>query len=227
MQLNVEIAPFLAKEVYFYQQLSPEKQNLFVEEVIEFLEKIEITPINTTLKDEDRILIAAAAVIPIFNYPHWFYNTLDEVIVYDSSFNPHFKTTKSAPIQGMVGNRFLNNKLLLSKKALRGGFNNKTDKNNTAIHEFIHLIDKEDGIIDGIPEIFMKNQELLPWVDLMYAKIKEIKAGESDINVYGATNEAEFLSVAAEYFFERPLLLKRKHPQLYEILDRIFNRNKG
>ena len=36
------------------------------------------------------------------------------------------------------------------------------------------------------------------------------------------TNEAEFFAVAAEYFFERPELLKSKHPGLYEVMGRIF-----
>ena len=34
--------------------------------------------------------------------------------------------------------------------------------------------------------------------------------------------EAEFFAVAAEYFFERPELLKSKHPGLYEVMGRIF-----
>ncbi|WP_340850760.1 zinc-dependent peptidase [Polaribacter vadi] len=31
-----------------------------------------------------------------------------------------------------------------------------------------------------------------------------------------------FLAVAGEYFFERPKLLKRKHPALYEMLKSCF-----
>ena len=37
--------------------------------------------------------------------------------------------------------------MVLSKKALYLGFINNTDKKNTAIHEFVHLIDKKDGKI--------------------------------------------------------------------------------
>jgi len=33
---------------------------------------------------------------------------------------------------------------------------------------------------------------------------------------YGATNPAEFFAVATECFFEKPVQLKRKHPELYE-----------
>jgi Mlc titration factor MtfA (ptsG expression regulator) len=44
----------------------------------------------------------------------------------------------------------------------------------------------------------------------------------SDIDMYGATNQAEFFAVISEYFFERPDLLKTNHPELFEMLERIF-----
>jgi Mlc titration factor MtfA (ptsG expression regulator) len=47
-------------------------------------------------------------------------------------------------------------------------------------------------------------------------------AGDSDINVYGATNKQEFLAVASAYFFERPQLFKEKHPELYAVLSSVF-----
>lgn len=44
----------------------------------------------------------------------------------------------------------------------------------------------------------------------------------SDINEYAATNRAEFFSVVSEYFFSRPQLLESKHPELYQLLEEIF-----
>jgi Mlc titration factor MtfA (ptsG expression regulator) len=38
------------------------------------------------------------------------------------------------------------------------------------------------------------------------------------LDEYGATNLAEFFAVATECFFEKPIPLRRKHPQLYEEL---------
>jgi len=38
------------------------------------------------------------------------------------------------------------------------------------------------------------------------------------MNVYGATNPAEFFAVATETFFEKPVQLKKEHPELYEEL---------
>ncbi|WP_317131330.1 zinc-dependent peptidase [Polaribacter glomeratus] len=45
---------------------------------------------------------------------------------------------------------------------------------------------------------------------------------KSDIRNYGVTSEIEFLAVAGEYFFERPKLIKKKHPELYRMLETCF-----
>jgi len=115
--------------------------------------------------------------------------------------------------------------MILSKPALKLGFANESDKKNTAIHEFVHLIDKTDGSIDGIPELLLEKQYTIPWIDLINKKIDEIYDNKSDINPYGGTNRAEFFSVVSEYFFERPKLLAKKHPKLYDLLEKIFNQD--
>ena len=115
--------------------------------------------------------------------------------------------------------------MILSKQALHKGFKNETDKRNTAIHEFIHLIDKMDGAVDGIPHVLLEKQYVIPWVDMIEQKVETIVKNKSDINPYATTNRAEFFSVLGEYFFERPHLLKKKHPVLYEILEEIFDQD--
>lgn len=95
-------------------------------------------------------------------------------------------------------------------------------KENTAIHEFVHLVDKSDGATDGIPEQLMEHQYAAPWLSLMHREMHRIKEGRSDINPYAITNEAEFLAVASEYFFEKPQEFKQKHPELYQQLSEVF-----
>ena len=56
----------------------------------------------------------------------------------------------------------------------------------------------------------------------MHRKMEEINNDESDIRNYGGTNKVEFFTVASEYFFERPDLMRRKHPDLYEMLVKCF-----
>jgi Mlc titration factor MtfA (ptsG expression regulator) len=213
----------LAEQVPFYQQLDETNKTEFEKRVQLFLAAVKITGVKTTAEETDKILIAASAVIPIFNFPGWEYVTLREILLYPDSFDHDFQQEGGyRSVVGMVGHGALNNVMILSQNELRQAFINKTGKDNTAIHEFVHLIDKTDGSIDGIPEFILEKKYIIPWLQLMQKEIKLILENRSDINPYGATNEAEFFAVVSEYFFERPKLLKEKHPELYELLAKIF-----
>ena len=214
----------LSEKVDFYLDLSAEQKKLFEFKVQQFLLNTRITGIETSVDDTDRVLVASSAVIPIFQFPNWQYSTLYEVLLYSGSFNEDFKTTGAGRnILGMVGTGYMEGKMILSKKSLHHGFDNEKDKKNTAIHEFVHLIDKADGVIDGIPELLLEKQYSIPWIELIRKNIDEIYESMSDINPYGATNKSEFFAVISEYFFERPKLLQDKHPELYGYLEKIFH----
>ena len=214
----------LVKEVNFYNSLSKEEKKSFEYKIQEFLLNCRITGIETSVDTTDRLLVAASAVITIFQFPKWRYTNLFEVLLYPKSFNEDFETKgHDRRILGMVGSGFMNGKMILSKQALHHGFDNASDKKNTAIHEFVHLIDKLDGTIDGVPQLLLEQPCVIPWLDLMSQKIEEIGDNESDINPYGGTSKIEFFAVASEYFFERPKLLAKKHPKLYDMLEEIFD----
>ncbi len=213
----------LLEQSEYYEALEEDQKRLFENRIQHFLGQTRITGVNTTVEDLDRILIGASAIIPIFSFPDWEYINLREVLLYPDSFNHDFEQKgNERSILGMVGDGALNGVMVLSRHELRQAFLNKTGKTNMAIHEFVHLVDKTDGTVDGIPEILMQRQYVLPWLQAMQKEIKRILADKSDINPYGATNEAEFFAVVAEYFFERPDLLERKNPELYQLLTSIF-----
>ena len=112
--------------------------------------------------------------------------------------------------------------MFLSRASLRQGFSNVTDKHNTAIHEFVHLIDKADGDTDGIPDLLLDKKYVMPWINMIHENMQQIVKGKSDIDSYAFTNKAEFFAVVSEYFFERPELLEKKHPALYKMLAEMF-----
>ncbi|AZQ63081.1 peptidase [Flammeovirga pectinis] len=217
----------LKEYVSFYNELNEEQQSLFEKRILNFLHHVKVTAVKTEITDLDRLLVASSAIIPIFGYPGWEYPNLNEVLIHDSHLNDteFGQQAENGYILGMVGTGKLEGKMLLSKGALREGFRNDNDKKNVGIHEFVHLIDMADGKIDGIPEVLLQKSYTLPWMNLMHQKIEEILNKDSDINPYGATNVQEFLTVTSEYFFERPNLLKKNHPELYENLALIFNQN--
>src|SRR5688572_22084893 len=224
--ISTSFRRILENEIPFYQKLNPLKKKEFEDRVMHFLGTTQITGVGTKLEDIDKIYIASSAIIPIFGFPKWEYCNLTEVLLYPDSFSHEFEQTgQGRNILGMVGHGAMNNTMILSQHELRQAFINKTGKENTAIHEFVHLIDKSDGYVDGVPEIFVDKKYAMPWLEYIRQEITKIEGNRSDIDPYATANEAEFFSVASEYFFERPDLLKSKHPELYNRLAKIFNQD--
>jgi Mlc titration factor MtfA (ptsG expression regulator) len=216
----------LAKHVAFYRSIDEAGKRRFEEKIKEFLSYVSIHGVNTTVDDLDRLLIASSAVIPIFAFPEWRYYNLRDILLYPGSFNEaDFSTDSNANVLGMVGTGAMQMIMILSKPDLHKGFNHISGKENTGIHEFVHLLDKGDGAVDGLPEALLDKQYIVPWLRVMAENIAAIRKGKSDINVYGSKNEAEFFAVASEYFFGQPELFKEKHPELYELMTHIFQRH--
>lgn len=225
--MSNEWQEILEQKVKFYADLNPEQKLRFEDDMIQFLNHIKIYGRDIEVDDVDRLLVAASAVIPLFGFPTWNYANIKEVILFNDRFNYDLNSTdgENRNILGMVGSGKLENRMILSKKSLHFGFMNKTDKHNVGIHEFVHLIDMADGSVDGLPKELLDHQFSIPWLKLTHQKMKEIQDKESDINPYALTNEAEFFSVVSEYFFSRPHLLQRKHPELFELLEKIYNQD--
>jgi len=209
--------------IAFYRELNEAAMEAFEKRVEHFLSAHKITGINAEVEDLDRMLIAAAAIIPVFRIPDWQYINLHEMLLYPGTFNADFEQGGSERnLIGMVGTGALQHVMVLSKWQLRQGFINAHDARNTAIHEFVHLIDKMDGTMDGVPEIILERTYTSMWKQLMETTIDQMKTHGSDIDPYGATNTTEFFAVVSEYFFKQPQLLQDNHPDLFEMLERIY-----
>ena len=142
----------LEDHVAFYQELSKEEKLRFETSVRNFLQKVRVTGVKTKVEDIDSVFVAAAAIIPIFQFKDWQYRNIHEVLLYPDHFSKGFhQEGDERNVLGMVGDGGMEDMMILSKQELRNGFFNKTDTSNTAIHEFVHIIDKMDGDTDGMP----------------------------------------------------------------------------
>lgn len=213
----------MQEHVVFYQHLDPQQKLKFELKIADFLERVKVEGIGLDITTLDRLLIASSAVIPIFGFDGWQYRNLTNVVLYPDTFNKDFEFEGGERnIMGMVGTGYMNGQMLLSRSALRAGFSATAGDENTGIHEFVHLLDKSDGATDGVPENLLKHEYTIPWLKMVHQEMHRIEAGKSDINPYAITNEAEFLAVVSEYFFEKPDKFKSKHPELYQILSEMF-----
>lgn len=223
---NLTYQNLLNEHVHYYQKLNAGDKAKFESRISEFLEDTHIEGVGTEITDQDRVLIASSAVIPVFGFPEWRYRNLTNVILYPTTFDQEFQFEGgNRNILGMVGSGYMNGQMLLSRAALSKGFSDNAGKENTAIHEFVHLLDKSDGATDGIPENLMPPEYAMPWLQMMHREMRRIEEGKSDIDPYALTNEAEFLAVASEYFFSKPQQFQTKHPEIYRQLSQIFGQD--
>jgi Mlc titration factor MtfA (ptsG expression regulator) len=112
----------LSEQVPFYQQLDKTRKTEFENRVQQFLSQTKITGVNTIVEDLDKVLIAASAIIPIFNFPGWEYIQLHEVLLYPDSFNHEFEQQGSRrDVLGMVGSGALNHVMILSSAPITTG----------------------------------------------------------------------------------------------------------
>lgn len=222
------VAELLEENVAFYQKLGEEDKEKFVERVKKFLNKVAIRGVKVEVEDLDRVLVAAGAIIPIFAFPDWEYRNINEVLIYPGTFTRDFSLKGAARnVLGMVGDGAMNKAMILSRPSLRVSFQKSTDGYNTVIHEFTHLLDKADGVVDGMPEYLLSKPYLQPWLNRMHETIRKMhRKSKSDINMYGATSPAEFFAVVSEYFFEKPAQLQANHPELYVMLEQMFTAKK-
>jgi MtfA peptidase len=216
----------LSSRVVYFNALNEQQQNRFRQLTKVFLDETRITGIRTDVDETTRVLVAASAIIPMFNFDDWEYARLGEVLIYPGSFDDNYRTDGDQPADtlGMVGAGYLSGVMILSKPALLSGFDITTDKNNVGIHEFAHLIDGADGAIDGIPP-GVPAEVARSWIEWVDRELAEPPEQRCHIKDYAYTNEAEYFAVLVEYFFEAPAILQQKNPRLYSMLAKMFRQD--
>ena len=90
------------------------------------------------------------------------------------------------------------------------------DGHNVGIHEFSHLIDKNDNVIDGVPGLFSVDDQKL-WNEIIETELRK-RIKQNKIDNYAYTGKTEFFAVIMEYYRETPEKLERHFPDIYAIL---------
>jgi len=185
-----------------------------------------------TLTDEIRVTIAAQACMLLLNRQCDCYPKLYSVLVYPSTYVAGTRSRFALPPSDAsvrLGESWNHGAVVLAWDSVKQGAVNFRDGHNVTMHEFAHQLDQEDGRGDGAPilemrsaysawsRVFSKEYELLQY--------KTFKGEKSVMDKYGATDPAEFFAVATETFFEKPLQLKKKHPELYYELQGFYKVN--
>jgi len=113
--------------------------------------------------------------------------------------------------------------IVLSWNAVKHGLANDDDGHDVTVHELAHIFDLKDGGFDGTPPLDTP-ADVRSFAHA-FARAWTVMKRRPDSGVlraYAATNEAEFFAVSTEAFFEKPQALKKRLPDVYAALVRVY-----
>jgi MtfA peptidase len=208
---------FLETRYDHYDRLPLDLRRRFEDDVRIFLDEKRITGVEVPVTDELRLLVAASAVTLSLGWPAYEWEQLTEVLLYPDGFDRDYNFGN----RERVGETDLWGSIILSVPSLLESFEDPDDAYHVGIHEFAHLLDVDRRTFDGIPP-GLDSARRVEWVALAEKEMERLRQGKSVLDPYGAQEPVEFLAVAVEAFFEAPLALRRRHPELYALLSAYF-----
>ncbi|MCP3956744.1 MAG: zinc-dependent peptidase [bacterium] len=188
------------------------------------------------IDDEIRVTIAGQACMLLLGRDQPLFPKLRSILVYPSTYRARDRRMHDGGFveeggQSRLGESWGQGYVVLAWDAVLHGASDLRDGHNVVLHEFAHQLDQEDGAADGVP-LFDHPPQYSAWARVLERDFEKLVARVSRgrrtvIDAYGATNKAEFFAVATETFFEKPRLLEKRYPELYELLREFYGLDPG
>jgi len=220
------------RQVPLASRLPPEDRERLYRLMQVFLEEVPLEGCGgLEITEEIRATIAAQACLLLLGMPYPRYTRVRRVLVYPSAFVP--RTVPSlrsghlvSPEVPLRGQAWQSGVVVLGWDSVKRDTTPATAGENVVFHEFAHMLDGEDGSMDGIP-VLDSPSAYRAWASLLSVRFEEhvaqtLRGDPTTLNPYGAVNRAEFFAVATEAFFENPLELRRDQPGIYALLADFF-----
>ena len=178
------------------------------------------------------LVIALQACLPVLYLGLDWYDGWTSVIVYPAGFAPKRMVMDEYGVQhhvqsNLAGESWLRGPVILSwDETAQAGL---IDGSNLVIHEFAHKLDMQNGAANGYPPLHADMQHTA-WVKAFSAGFEDFqhrcdRGKHMGIDCYGASSPAEFFAVLSEVFFERPALVRKHYPAIYEQLRHYYRQD--
>ncbi len=183
------------------------------------------------ISNEIRVTIAGNACILLLKRDKRCFPRFTTILIYPDTY-----VSREVKSDGLVvvheesvraGESWYRGPVVLSwADVMRGSLNN-SDGHNVVLHEFAHKLDEENEIMNGLP-VLRDSSHYAEWAEVLSKEFDSLlirvdRGTNSVIDAYGAVSPPEFFAVATESFFEKPLLMKNKLPDLYQQFRRFYN----
>lgn len=178
------------------------------------------------------LVIALQACLLILNLGLDWYDGWISVVVYPGAFAKQNREVDEYGIEhtgpsSLSGESWQRGPVILSwDDSLH---NSGTSGRNVVVHEFAHKLDMRNGRANGFPPLH-KGMSAKRWSEVFnkaYADFEIHIQQDSPVPIdqYAATSPAEFFAVFSEVFFEKPAILDRYYPDVYEQLVQFYRQN--
>lgn len=232
----------LQERLGFWARLSPADRAELRRHILVFLEEKHFEGAGgLTVTDEMRVLIAAQACLLLLHRDTDYYPGVKTIVLYPSAF---ITTSKRVGPGGViteetgvrlgeawhgVNSPLSGGPVILAWDHVAQGAADVHDGQNVVLHEFAHALDGEAGGMDGAP-LLDRRSMYVAWARVLgheYQQLMQavVRGCPHTLNAYAATNPAEFFAVATEMFFEQPVKMKTRHPELYEQLASFYKQD--
>jgi len=206
----------LERNVDFYADLDEAGREHFEKNVQVMAADLDFEAIGDVELDDELLVLSVAGAAVIYHHLDIEPKVRRTILLYPDNFDDDYDPSKHADILGMVHRQ---GPIVFSRRALKNGWNKKTDASNVCIHEWAHVLDLDDGFADGVPVLIDDTEQ---WDEILKEELERIHRGRSVLRQYAGTNRAELFACAAEAFYERPRPLEKKHQELYRLLVDAF-----
>lgn len=206
------------------------------EQSLLFLKDKTLSPLpGVTLGDEELLVIAAQAQLPLLHLPDldW-YSGFHELVIYPDDFVSPQKYRDDASVEHAwdderSGEAWQQGPVIMAWPGIQQSGN--WDGFNLVIHELSHKLDMLEGGPNGLPPLHAEMRidawaaAMQPAYDDLNARLDADENAETPIDPYAAEDPAEFFAVTSEYFFCAPDLLQAAYPAVYSQLKAFYRQD--
>jgi len=234
-QFPVQWLEILEKNVSLYNHLSADDKAELQRHILIFIAEKRFEGCGgLKITNEIKVIIAAGACMLLLHRKADYYPDLSSILVYPHAFIVHRAKHLSCGVvsegpQVLLGESHQEGSVVLSWDDVRHDAADIYDGQNVVFHEFAHQLDSSAGYGDS-SAVLKNSSSYIAWARVLRKDYERLRiAAEQNrptfLNKYGATDPAEFFTVATEFFFEKPVELKQIHPDLYNELKRFYQQD--
>lgn len=230
LKKRIEARPF-PPELLSYLQRIPQYRLLddslkktLHQKILYFLATKEFRGVKIEVTEEMKAVISFYACLMVLKIPEECYEVLRTILIYPSEvlyedLRAHGGIYRKERVI-LEGQSAGDTVVIAWNDARKEAYHLR--HHNVVVHELAHVLDFEDGVMDGVPPLERSRTD--EWARVLFRRFKALqtKARKNRdwgnyalLGEYAATDEAEFFAVVTELYFQSPWVLTKHFPDLY------------